>query len=446
MKKILIANSDIGESEQLLAILGKHYITCSAGTPQDFKPGIDTCDLVLLDSNFTENQGIDFLMQIVAHANVPVLFVCTPEDPKCAVEAARSGAHNYIIRTGNYLDLMEHAIDDALQSFNQRKALDQTILTLRARVAALEKEIENYKRKPVPQQAPAQTPARSPSTKSRRSDLVGRIIDRLGNGEINLPPCPDTGIRLKRLLNEDASLAQVASLLREDIAIASKLIAVSNSPMYLVGAANRSLEQAISSLGLDTSAQYVKIIENRALYAKVDPDFQRHLKHLWEHAITVAHGASIIAALSDTEKAEELFTIGLLHDIGKVLLLRIMSEMKAAGEQDAVMDDAHLEDFLHEHHTGFGRAVLQRWGFPTGFTEVILHHENPLACASPSKAMQIVHVADQIALTMDKDNGDVNIEQLLTGEVAKNIGIQQLNGSEFVTKVRDLVKASAACG
>ena len=95
MKQLLICNSNADEIEPLRAALETKFSVSSSRSwdrePIDF----DSIDAVILDSNFTPAQGMDFLMEVASSAHVPILLVTPPDDPQCAIEGRRSGAFNY---------------------------------------------------------------------------------------------------------------------------------------------------------------------------------------------------------------------------------------------------------------------------------------------------------------------------------------------------------------
>ena len=81
--------------------LEKAYHVSVLPTPHELDEHIHRSDLVLLDCNFTENNGIDCLMDILSRAHVPVLMVTPLDDPQCAIEAMRLGAGNFVVKTHN---------------------------------------------------------------------------------------------------------------------------------------------------------------------------------------------------------------------------------------------------------------------------------------------------------------------------------------------------------
>lgn len=110
MKQLLICNSNADEIEPLCAALRTKFSVWSSLSwdrePIDF----GAIDAVILDSNFTPAQGLDFLMEVASSAHVPILLVTPPDDPQCAIEGRRSGAFNYLIKTERMHEVIEIAV------------------------------------------------------------------------------------------------------------------------------------------------------------------------------------------------------------------------------------------------------------------------------------------------------------------------------------------------
>jgi putative nucleotidyltransferase with HDIG domain len=121
---------------------------------------------------------------------------------------------------------------------------------------------------------------------------------------------------------------------------------------------------------------------------------------LWEHSIGSAVVARIIAEKKGYKEPEELSVEGLLHDVGKVILMLQFPHdyQKALSEAEAhrrTIADAETDYFAANHAT-VGAWVAQKWSFPRYLTDVIEYHHKPhLAKHAPLQAA-IVHLSDII--------------------------------------------------
>src|SRR5579871_4304738 len=138
----------------------------------------------------------------------------------------------------------------------------------------------------------------------------------------NLPVLPQIASSVLRLADDpDSSAREMEKLIERDSAIAAKILRVANSSYY--GLSNvPSISRAISILGLNTvrslvvGIAYQQIIAARQvskLFSKVE---------FWRHSVAVATSAKILGKLKMPARAEELYSAGLMHDVGLLVLDR----------------------------------------------------------------------------------------------------------------------------
>ena len=201
-----------------------------------------------------------------------------------------------MVKSGNYLQILNIAINEAINKFNEREHLKETINTLKEQVEELKKQLAG-----LSPQAGAEGQTASPAPE-KEINLVDEIISRFKRGEINLPVIPRINTKFKQLINSGASITDVANLLKQDLAISSKLINISNSVYYRGMVKNSSLEDAINRLGLGTTRQYVEVITNRSLYTTNNPKYVKIMEKLWIHSLSCAYAAETITEILRMEK------------------------------------------------------------------------------------------------------------------------------------------------
>lgn len=395
MKSVLIANRNVSETEAIRKVLGAIYKLHSVSSPAEPNPHAESCDLILLDANFTVDHGIDYLMGVLARRHVPILIITPVEEPQWAIEAVRSGAINYLVKTTTYMALLSHSINDAIDRFDDREELKRTIVSLRGRITELEVKVT------VPAlNSTGAAGSEKPKPPDKRASLIEEITRRLKQGEIAMPSYPEINSRLQELITKQADITEIAHLLREDPAVSSKLISVSNSARYAGGKESRTVEHAISRLGIQETRLYVEVVSNRALYTTSNTKYQPLLKELWEHSIACAHASQAISRLCLVGVPEEIFTMGLLHDIGSLLLLQIIADLEAKGvAMEEMTMDTHL-DFIEAHHGTFGKSILDRWKFPELYGCIAMGHNVEELPDAPSPELLVVHFSNLLARTM----------------------------------------------
>jgi HD-like signal output (HDOD) protein/DNA-binding NarL/FixJ family response regulator len=421
MKKVLVANKDIHERQKLHEIIGRHYDVKIISNPRELPDDLKEYHLALVDCNFTKTYGLEFLTNIIKQSYLPVLFLAPPDDPRFATEALKLGAFNYIIKTARYYDIINILIKDTVRKFEQRDEMMQTILDLKKRVQELEDQIasgiqlnsssDKSKEEPRTIIEPIE------SKPKPRKPAFDDIMDRLKKGQINIPASPKLQIQFDEMIRDQKGIHEIAGLLKQDVSISSHLIGISNSVYFQGLVENSTVEQAVTRLGLITARKYVVIICNRSLYATQKKQSLEWMERLWKHALACGLGAQFICETMKLKQSEELFTLGLFHDIGKLILFQIMAELDAG----MVNEDAHerneLLNMISKNHGAFGAMLLKRWGFSSLYQQIAMYHDNPNNADSASKELLVVHFANVIAKSMGysmQETSSMEIEKALS--------------------------------
>ena len=235
---------------------------------------------------------------------------------------------------------------------------------------------------------------------STKSSIIEEIILRFKRGEINLPSLPQISIKFREMTIRGASLQEVGDLLKQDAAISSKLIGVANSVYYRGVVESKTLGQAISRLGLNTTRQYVEAITNRSLYTTKNKKFVEFIEKLWEHSLSCAYASQLVSEVLGLNLPDDAFTLGLLHDIGKLVLLQIFGELETKGQLKEEVDRGELFNALDTHHGKFGSALLKRWQFSSGYVQIAMYHENFEGADPIIKNLLVVHFANLLVKSM----------------------------------------------
>lgn len=233
-----------------------------------------------------------------------------------------------------------------------------------------------------------------------RKNPLAKIIARFNRGEIELPPMPRIQAKFYALMKSGANLQEIGDLLRKDPAISSKIISISNSSYYRGLSANITIEQAVSRLGLIVTKQTVDALSSRSLYLGTNPKYADVVEKLWEHSIACAHASQVVSETKAIKLSDDPFTLGLLHDIGKLMLLRFIGEMQKNEKNGNGMAEMEVMEALEAHHDKTGAVLMKRWMFPGVFMQVAQYHDHLEDVAEPSKELHVVHLANVLVKSM----------------------------------------------
>ena len=149
------------------------------------------------------------------------------------------------------------------------------------------------------------------------------VIQNLGE----LPPLPQVATRVIRITaDSDTSTDQLQNLIRTDQALASQILKVANSAMFGRMREVTTLTQAILTLGFSTTRSVVLASSVKNLFTRGPVGMQERI--LWEHALVAALTGSAFSKAMRFPIAEEVFLAGLMHDIGKSVMVLKFPETK----------------------------------------------------------------------------------------------------------------------
>lgn len=213
-----------------------------------------------------------------------------------------------------------------------------------------------------------------------------------------IPPLPDLVVRLLGILNKQETEPQdLERLLQHDQVLVAKMLAMVNSPFYGLNRTIRTIKDAVIVLGFRGLRSLVLATSTAKFLQRNFECYGHEPKGLWLHAVSVAAGARGLAKLCrmTPDEAEMLFVAGLLHDIGKLLLVTYLGE--ASKNSLAVVSiAAHERTQIGLDHAEAGALVTAKWNLATEIQEVIkVHHDVGVAPANKSIAM--VRLADAVA-------------------------------------------------
>jgi HD-like signal output (HDOD) protein/CheY-like chemotaxis protein len=204
-------------------------------------------------------------------------------------------------------------------------------------------------------------------SQAREAVACGKISSLVGKME-SLPTPSDTYLALIKALNSDSNpITRIADILERDPSLCAKILQAVNSAMFGSGRAVVCLTEALQLLGLQVLKALILTIQVFDFYQ--NPKLKEQLEQIWTHSSKVARRARHFAAESGwaAEICNEAFFAGLLHDIGRVVLIASPEQERHAlfPEYDSAHDDfsAHFA-LSHAVEAEAGAYLLSIWGIP----------------------------------------------------------------------------------
>lgn len=232
-----------------------------------------------------------------------------------------------------------------------------------------------------------------------QKDSLKKVIARIKS----LPALPSLFLKImNELKSPDASAERVGAIIAQDVAMSAKVLQLVNSAFFGMRSKIESPEQAVSLLGLDVVKSLVLLVQTFS-QAKATTVAGFSMEALWEHSLMVARCAQAIMRKAGPDKtaADDAFMAGLLHDIGKLILVTNMPEtytqIVATMHREKISMLEAERKVLDVTHGELGGYLMGIWGFPDPVIESCIYHYRP--SESPSErftSLGGVHVANAI--------------------------------------------------
>lgn len=217
----------------------------------------------------------------------------------------------------------------------------------------------------------------------------------------NLFPLPTVYLHVREELDSpNGSPLGVARAIGADPAMTASILRLVNSAFYGFGRQIDNIQRAVTVLGLQQVHDLVLAISVSTAFSGLKPLYL-DLPEFWRGSVLRGLAAREIGRVHGLLGAERLFVMGLLSDIGHLVLYQTVPELAHAANTSASRGDAPLiqceRQLVGCDHAEIGACLLSQWNLPEAFVKVVGAQFEPRLAADHAFESAIVHLAAQIA-------------------------------------------------
>jgi HD-like signal output (HDOD) protein len=223
-------------------------------------------------------------------------------------------------------------------------------------------------------------------------DLVSR--------NVRLVSLPEVCIQVQALADSPhTTAADIGDVVGKDTALTTRLLKLVNSAYFSLPRKIDTISRAVNMIGM-------RELRNLTMAASAAEVFSRIPSHLidmaafWQHSVYCGLVARNLAQRCHVLHSERLFTAGLLHDVGRLLMLMKLPDdvgqaqsIRLQSKKDICTIERELVGF---DHAQVGQALLLHWNMPANLCASVLYHHNPQDADDAHLEAALLHIADQV--------------------------------------------------
>lgn len=240
-----------------------------------------------------------------------------------------------------------------------------------------------------------------------------------------LPNVPDVVKELiQQLNNPGAKYDEIAEKVAKDQTLSLKILRLVNSAHFGLSRKVSSIDEAVIMLGM---ARLKTMVIASGVVGSVKSVEGLDLKQFWSEAFFVATAARFFAEKTDKVDADMAFTVGLIHNIGRLLLHLSKPQLAQAiqirvNESGCSRSEAEMER-LNFVTPQAGQALLDMWSFPADLSEAVLQHKKPTQFENPSALAAVLNLACVINAARRNKTDIAELRDFFPMDVAEIAGL-----------------------
>ncbi|HEX5681255.1 MAG TPA: HDOD domain-containing protein [Desulfobacterales bacterium] len=227
----------------------------------------------------------------------------------------------------------------------------------------------------------------------QHSDFLQKFIEK----DIVLPEIPSIVFELNEVIaNPLSSADQMAQVINRSPSLTALLLKIVNSSFYGLPSKVDRVSLAVTLIGTRELSALALGISIMSIFRKI-PSRLLSMPLFLQHSLACGIVSRLLAAQKNMRQTEQMFTAGLLHDLGRLVTCiyfpdEALAAMRHAATKSICLHAAE-KDLFSCHHGHVGKYILNQWRLPLILENNVCFHHDPMNAPDPAAAA-LVHVAD----------------------------------------------------
>ena len=261
-----------------------------------------------------------------------------------------------------------------------------------------------------------------------------RLVERIQS----LPTLPGSITRITKLLDNPETTANgVGKEIEADQVLSAKVLKLVNSGFYGFSQPISTIPHAMVLLGFE-------VVKTLVLSTTVLDIMSRSMAGLWQHSLACARTCGIIARHIGLDDPEATSVIGLLHDLGKVVLEEHLVEefeaVKRIIDEENVLFYEAEERVLGVTHANVAGWLLEKWQLPSNLVEPIMYHHNFHPVRTHANRTAVVHIADILVRAEGYGSGGDSRIPVISEDAMETLDLTMEDIREVMEAMQDEIR------
>ena len=236
--------------------------------------------------------------------------------------------------------------------------------------------------------------------------IVNKIQKRILDEVEELPSFPEHILRIMKMCRQpEVTINDLADTIKQDLSLTSSVLKLSNSAGFITRKRIEDVSDAIKLIGLRNLNSILIAASSRKI---IDQRYSM-FKQIWNHCNKVAfYGRSLALKIKKGKLSESVYLAGLLHDIGKIVLLSTNTKLTEWISDITVNKAIGTSTVIEEisiglSHSSIGKLIAEKWNFPQYIVESIAFHHSPLNAEDVTRdVVELAYIANEMCNIEEK--------------------------------------------
>jgi HD-like signal output (HDOD) protein len=246
------------------------------------------------------------------------------------------------------------------------------------------------------------------------------------------------------LQSPQCSLVTVGEAIEKDPDLTARLLKLANSSFYGFSSRLSTVTEAVSLIGIQQVQDLIVASSSIEHFTGISEEFVS-MESFWRHSLACGIAARLLAMEKRLSKPDKLFVVGLLHDVGRLVLFSQAPDVTQKvfevyhGEKLLLREaEMHVMGFDHQQIAG---GLLTQWKYPAALVQAVAFHHSPASSDLAPLETAVVHIADHLVNAMQLGSSGERFIPPLNAKAWNRLGLTPDSLGGLMTTIEEQLDA-----